>query len=247
MLLFFKIQLTFRLIWYYLWTIPIRFYRLPAMLFCCFKLLFKSEQVIKKRAYYLGLLFLILDLIGVPEFLEIVFLWFKRDLKYLNFKPTNQAYRDIAQQLLDMPVIEKLSKINANAGLLTRQGSYAFVSIFTIHYYKYMSHATYAHELIHLWQYTRFGSAYIPLALYAQISEAGYDYGGYKALQRARATGQSILTFNFEQQGDILADYYRLKYEIGANCAVDQDERLQCYQYFVDQIRTTKIYRWTYL
>ncbi len=55
------------------------------------------------------------------------------------------------------------------------------------------------------------GSVYIPRALRAQFSTEGYDYGGLANLLLAVRSGKKLDDFNLEQQGDILADYYRLK------------------------------------
>lgn len=73
-----------------------------------------------------------------------------------------------------------------------------------------MHEALLIHELVHVWQYERLGSVYIPLALKAQHSKEGYDYGGVQALQQALATGRDLLDFNLEQQADIVADYFCL-------------------------------------
>ena len=72
-----------------------------------------------------------------------------------------------------------------------------------------MSEDLFVHELIHIWQYTRLGSVYIPRALRAQRSTEGYNYGGIDQLRLGDAEWMS---YNYEQQGDILADYWRAKH-----------------------------------
>ena len=74
-----------------------------------------------------------------------------------------------------------------------------------------MQNSTFIHELTHIWQFEKMGSVYIPRALRAQQSPLGYDYGGVSALKICREKGKSFLSFNFEQQGDIVSDYYRIK------------------------------------
>lgn len=69
------------------------------------------------------------------------------------------------------------------------------------------------HELTHVWQYQTTGWTYAPKALWAQVTE-GYSYTPQgktpdDALRDARAKGKTLTSFNKEQQGDILADYYR--------------------------------------
>lgn len=63
------------------------------------------------------------------------------------------------------------------------------------------------HELTHVGQYEKVGAAYMPEALHAQGSAAGYDYGDLTA---ARAAGARFADFNREQQASICADYYRV-------------------------------------
>ena len=84
------------------------------------------------------------------------------------------------------------------------------------------------HELTHVWQYQRQGWTYAPRCIWAQITE-GYSYVPSEldqwnahlegrdplpstpdeALRSARQEGKTLQSFNLEQQGDILADYFR--------------------------------------
>jgi hypothetical protein len=58
-----------------------------------------------------------------------------------------------------------------------------------------------------VWQYQQVGSRYIPRALYAQRTREGYNYGGVMALERAKGWAD----FNYEQQAEIVADYFCLQ------------------------------------
>jgi hypothetical protein len=61
------------------------------------------------------------------------------------------------------------------------------------------------HELTHVWQYQH-GA---PLGnVIVSAFRGNYDYGGEEALKNRRAEGDSFGDFGFEQQGDILQDYY---------------------------------------
>lgn len=69
------------------------------------------------------------------------------------------------------------------------------------------------HELTHVWQYQTTGWTYAPKALWAQVTE-GYSYAETgktteQSLLDARAAGRRLTDYNNEQQGDILADYFR--------------------------------------
>ena len=69
------------------------------------------------------------------------------------------------------------------------------------------------HELTHVWQYQTTGWTYAPKALWAQVAEGyGYTESGKTAaesLKDARTAGKTLHSYNEEQQGDILRDYYR--------------------------------------
>jgi hypothetical protein len=66
------------------------------------------------------------------------------------------------------------------------------------------------HELTHVRQYERRGTAYIPQALHVQrqLGRRAYDYGGPAGLLQARAAGKQYRDYNREQQGQIAQDYY---------------------------------------
>ena len=61
------------------------------------------------------------------------------------------------------------------------------------------------HELTHVAQYELVGAVYMPEALHAQGTAAGYNYGN---LTTARSAGQKFSDFNREQQASMCEDYY---------------------------------------
>lgn len=65
------------------------------------------------------------------------------------------------------------------------------------------------HELMHTYQYEKYGWDYIRKAIIAQNTD-GYDYGGPDGLEQAWADGKHFADFNVEQQGQIVQDYYEL-------------------------------------
>jgi hypothetical protein len=83
---------------------------------------------------------------------------------------------------------------------------FCYVSFHTINSWGEMSAPTLVHEVVHIWQYTQRGAAYIPRALYAQTTEMGYNYGGLAPLRQAT----QLEDFNYEQQADIIEDAFRL-------------------------------------
>ncbi|NJC28127.1 hypothetical protein [Neolewinella antarctica] len=87
-----------------------------------------------------------------------------------------------------------------------RFGRFCYVSFHTINSWGPMGDHTLVHEVVHVWQYTHRGAAYIPRALYAQTTELGYNYGGLTPLRN----GLRLEDFNYEQQADIIEDAFRL-------------------------------------
>lgn len=183
-------------------------------------------------------LMLCIDVLAGPEIIMILFVWFKQSTRLLNSKE-----RLILKQTLDESIDSTLIVINEKANILTSNGKFAFVSFFLIHSNKEMHDKTFAHELIHIWQYTRFGSAYIVRALFAQKSKDGYDYQGAKHLMNTYSFDKGIMEYNFEQQGEILADYYMLQVKKDEFSSAVYQHKDRIYSYFVDDIKSMKIYR----
>jgi len=98
-----------------------------------------------------------------------------------------------------------------------RQFRFAYVGFYFINSWGKLSDPVLIHELVHVWQYQRLGSVYIPRALWAQRTPKGYNYGGISALKKVleqhgpEVRASVFLSFNFEQQADIVADYFSLK------------------------------------
>ncbi len=153
-------------------------------------------------AYLLDLFFYVLDVFAIGELYETASEWLKYSTRALE-----EDERQIVKTLFGDSI--DIDRIRIDEMCLTaRFSKVAYVGIYTINSYGKMSEDLFVHELIHIWQYANLGSAYIPRALRAQRTQAGYNYGGIEQL----ALGSSDwLAYNYEQQGDILADYWRAK------------------------------------
>ena len=79
----------------------------------------------------------------------------------------------------------------------------------------------FVHELTHVAQYEKTGAAYMPEALHAQNTVAGYDYGDLTA---ARVAGVRFADLNREQQACICADYYRVCHDTSAEFGATKAE-----------------------
>jgi len=154
-------------------------------------------------AYTVDLFFYLLDIFAVGELYETLCEWAKYNTRALN--PQERA---IVQELFNGSIDVDRIRID-DLALAPRFMRIAYVGIYTINSFGKMSEDLFVHELIHIWQYEQVGSVYIPRALRAQRTVAGYNYGGADAL---REGPQELLAYNYEQQGDILADYWRAKH-----------------------------------
>jgi hypothetical protein len=77
------------------------------------------------------------------------------------------------------------------------------------------------HELTHVGQYEKVGAVYMPEALHAQGSAAGYNYGN---LTVARTSGKQFADFNREQQASICEDYYKVRNGLAADYGATEAE-----------------------
>jgi len=102
-------------------------------------------------------------------------------------------------------------RIDESAYLGPKQQQICYVSFYIINSWGKMQNSILIHELVHVWQYENMGAVYIPRALWAQTTDEGYNYGGLENLVIALSENKTIYDFNLEQQGDIIADYFRVK------------------------------------
>jgi Ca2+-binding RTX toxin-like protein len=99
------------------------------------------------------------------------------------------------------------------------------------------------HELVHVWQYEQEGSVYLPEAGAAQAGD-GYEYGEVAGLRTAIAEGKGFASFNREQQGQIVQDYYvritnaRWMESIGTAVSRPLRDDLDVYIRFVKEVST---------
>lgn len=115
--------------------------------------------------------------------------------------------RSIATQIFGDSIDLNSVRIDEHSYIVARRLQIAYVRLHTINCWSGMRDTTFVHELVHVWQYQHYGASYIPRALAAQYSKDGYNYGGLNALLSA----SSILSFNFEQQGDLIEDAWRFQ------------------------------------
>lgn len=182
--------------------------------------------------WWIELVIYFLDILGFPEFYETVM-----DFVKFNSRSMYDWEIDLAKTVFGDSINYKRVRIDELSITGPKQKNFCYVSFYIINSWGKMQNSTLLHELTHVWQFEQMGSVYIPRAIKAQYSKMGYNYGGISALSAYREQGKSFLSFNLEQQGDIISDYFRIKegYQPrwGRGCRHD----LSVYAYFVDQVK----------
>jgi hypothetical protein len=187
--------------------------------------------------WFISLILYVGDLVFLPEIICILYVIINKNIRGLTPKE-KQIKHLLFEYKLKIPIL-----LNDKANVLTKNGKIAFVSFYIINSTG-MSDKTFAHELIHIYQFSRYGSPYIIRALLAQRTSSGYDYGGDKNLLKIYENNLSQGSLNYEQQGDVLADYYML---IKNKDQLDTPKYLylkSLYDHIVNQWLRKDIYRW---
>lgn len=175
---------------------------------------------------------LLLDCLGVSELYEGLF-----SLLKFNTRPLHNWEKQLARQLFGDHLNYDRIRVDEFAFIGPKQGAFCYVSFNIINSWGPISNSIFLHELTHVWQYQKLGIVYIPRALFAQASMEGYDYGGLESLQEAKSRGDGLLSFNLEQQADIVADYYRIKTGYRPNWGNGTISDLPLYEYFIADLR----------
>ncbi len=149
----------------------------------------------------LDVLFAGLDFVGLFDLYEAFTSGF-----FPNTRPLTAEEFRLLEPIFGQSIPYDLIRIDERAYVGPSWASFYYVSFHTINSWRPMNAPTLVHEVVHIWQYTHRGAAYIPRALYAQTTELGYNYGGLEPLR----ANQQLEDFNYEQQADIIEDAFRL-------------------------------------
>jgi len=175
---------------------------------------------------------LLIDCLGISEAYELLM----EGLKW-NSRPLDEREEAVARSVFGEHLYYRRVRLDERAFLGPRQWRLCYVSFFHVNSWGPMDDALLVHELVHVWQYQRLGFRYIPQALLAQASIAGYDYGGADALYKARRAGGRLSDFNLEQQADIIADYFRIQQGSPPRWGRAGRRELPLYQHFARQLQ----------
>ncbi|NRB65542.1 MAG: hypothetical protein HRU40_21420 [Saprospiraceae bacterium] len=183
------------------WWMPRRFKRAWRYSLCYFPV-----SIAKAGVYVVDLFCLTVEMLGVMEWYECV-----ADMGKWKTRGLKPEERSAAQGIFGDSICWDRVRIDEQAFIGTRRSGICYVSGYTINLWGPISQELLIHELMHVWQFHHQGLAYIPRALRAYYSREGYNYGGVRQLREMAAKGKTLMDFNYEQQGDIIADYYRLR------------------------------------
>jgi hypothetical protein len=167
------------------------------------------------------------DVLFVFDFYEIVSHKIKHNSRYLTLDEI-----DMAKTIFGESLNYKLIKIDEKATVVTKDKGIIYVGFNTINAWGTVREDIFIHELVHVWQYQKFGAGYISNALKAQVSEPGYNYAYTEGWEKKT----SIHDFNAEQQADLVQDYYRLKKGFRAQWKLEKSIQITDYQRFIDEI-----------
>jgi len=182
--------------------------------------------------WLMDLIFYCIDLLLIPDILEFIFTWIQPKVRMLNREEKAYILKYFKNQvnLQNIRLSHKIPK-------WVEKLAVAFVTFNTIHFSNRLSVPVFIHEVVHIWQYQKFGSVYIYRALKAQNSEEGYDYGGLESLYTKMINNYIFTDFNFEQQAEIFEDYCRMKESESHDNPIAQAS----FEYFVGQVRGSDV------
>ncbi|OAV42755.1 hypothetical protein [Lewinella sp. 4G2] len=184
----------------------------------------------------LDLFFAGLDYVGFSDLYEATTTLFAP-----RSRPLTPRERALLKPYFGNSIPWDLIRIDERAWVGPRFANLCYVSLHTINSWGPMSDHVLVHEVVHVWQYTHRGAAYIPRALYAQTTEMGYNYGGLMELDAA----YELEDFNYEQQADIIEDAFRLANGYQAQWEPGRGaEILPYYQPYLAEIRAANYQPW---
>jgi hypothetical protein len=170
----------------------------------------------------------LLEIAGVGEVYETVM-----DFVKFNTRPLTSPEIARARTVFGNSINYALVRVDQTAVIGPAFSGRAYVSFQTINAWATVDDHTFIHELTHVWQYEKIGAIYMPKAIHAQAFGAGYEYGDVTELNNRQRNGQKLNSFNMEQQGQILGDYYMYKTGKWTIPNLQTYEYLPTYEYFV--------------
>lgn len=190
------------------------------------------------------------QLAGGPEKFET---W--ADILKFNSRTLTDREKELARSVFGDSINLDLVRMDEYSLGNLVNGKRPFTTFNTINTWKSLDDETLIHELTHVWQYGQVGAIYIPDALDSQDDAGvpsssadyppgiaiggskGYRYGGFTELQKRINNGQKLSSFNYEQQAQIVEDYYIIR----KDGKTANDQYLPLYAHFVQEVSTLSL------
>ncbi len=148
----------------------------------------------------------LLDIVGVGEVSQTI-----ADFIKFNTRILTESEFKAAKSVFGHSVNLEFVRVDEKAMIGPSISKRAYTSFHTINSWGHEKVHVMIHELTHVWQYENAGSIYMPQAIHAQAWGEGYDYGGAQGLQSRKMSGRGFSSFNREQQGQIVQDFFRIR------------------------------------
>jgi len=196
--MFWKIKVFVFRLWEYILRWPYRLIQFITWLFWIHRP--QGKYIILR--WIVGLMLKGIDLLPIPLIIETlmdVIKWKTRSMTADEIK--------VASSVFGNAVNYNLIGMDPASWTVKKGKAMAYVTLHTINFEKSIPNHILVHEMTHIWQYKKHGSIYMTEALYAQRWGGGYNYGGPDALKANVEKG--LKAFNFEQQAEIVEDFFR--------------------------------------
>jgi len=155
----------------------------------------------------IDLTFMIFDLFWILDMIQS----FVRYWPFSRFRTLNAQEKELVNLVFRDEETSGGIRIREKVNPLFSGYFHAFVFLRNIYCVKEIQMDVFTHELIHVWQRKKYGSAYIYRALKAQRMTPSYAYGGLNKLKQVMRNGLGLEQFNFEQQAQLFQDLYNLQ------------------------------------
>jgi hypothetical protein len=193
----------------------------------------EEERKVTFFNWFGTLMIYMLELTGLPGIYET----FAELLKF-NTRILSQKEITLGKSIFGDNLNYELIRWDKKAYFGAKTHKIAYVSFHTINSWGNLREDIFIHELVHIWQYEQMGAVYIPRALAAQRTKAGYNYGGLEALKKYQFKG--LVAFNLEQQADIVADYFRITNDRKPEWGNATKADLAIYETYISEVRGEK-------
>jgi len=157
------------------------------------------------------------------------------DILKVHTRPLKLHEKEIAISVFGKNIPLHLCGVDPASIPARKKITVAFTTLHTVNFDQSISDATFIHELVHIWQYRKYGSLYISESIWAQRWGGGYNYGGYEKLKLNLPLG--LAAFNFEQQAEIVEDFYRLKNNLPLQWVAQQADLEMILDRYVHEVK----------